>query len=168
MKRIQFQGEPTDVSTRKEALLMVFIVCCAEEPLASFVSTPPTDMMTPPMDMESPPDVGESPVPEVDGETPPPEEPAQPEEPAMPILDLPPSPPLMPSPPPVAILVPDLQTLLKSTSHAQCFFFPNQLIYFLDTLIQYIYIYIFFLIIKINNFRRDLCDISAKTATLVT
>ena len=43
-------------------------------------------------------------------------------------------------------------------------FFQNEIFYFLDTLILSIY----FLIIKMNNFRGGLSDISAKTATLCT
>ena len=42
-------------------------------------------------------------------------------------------------------------------------FFQNQIDLFMDTLI----LKIIFLIIKLNNFRGDLRDISAKTATLV-
>ena len=48
------------------------------------------------------------------------------------------------------------------TSAGSEVFFQNLIIYFLDTLI----LYLIFLIIKINNFRGDLSDISAKTATL--
>ena len=43
-------------------------------------------------------------------------------------------------------------------------FFNSKLTDFLDTLILQLY----FLIIKINNFRGDLSNISAKTATLLT
>ena len=51
-----------------------------------------------------------------------------------------------------------------SWSQSQCFFFQKNFFFFLDTLILKIY----FLIIKINNFRGDLSGISARTATLYT